>query len=307
MRFKTFFYNIDTDKLFDLIISNDWQLIENQDTFRLHFSEQKYWIPSIKLLTYNKINESKGWETSEWEAWTIKKIDKSIFLILTHFNLNPQIYQIKNFSESKIETLTCWNNALENINLTTLKKLSQTDYIKKSNNIIGTWKLIDFKEPTDSLKILGMEEEIIPILNNDSSRIRPFMEKDSVPLILFDYYKTKDIYYEFLENGICLLKTKDQILRKSKWKLSDDGKYIKTTGDYFNQIQIISLTDSILTIKKYETIEFIDKPTWEDKYFKEKLKRITVHNSASCAMPCFHLFVTKTLVCMFQLSKLLLS
>ncbi|RIH62742.1 hypothetical protein D1164_23370 [Mariniphaga sediminis] len=265
----------DTSEIEKILLTNNWLVKERNDSIRLEFKEKPYYYNTSRLKMYYRIDESKGNESFDVEWWTIEKYNNSLFIILSYFQLDYQIYQVISISDSKIVTETCWNDSIENVEFIKLKKLSKNKYQKLRDNLVGTWEMIDFEEPVSDSISEAPEKEITL---NSFKRNRPFIEKDSVPSILDKYYQKKTINYTFSENGECSMNTDKTNLRKANWKLSNDGKYIQTEDGWMRSMKIVSITDSILITEKHEIIEYPYKNGWTDKYIREKFKKITVPN-----------------------------
>ncbi|HAF29556.1 MAG TPA: hypothetical protein DCG75_10955 [Bacteroidales bacterium] len=266
---KNYNLNIDTVMLKQVLLENDWQLHDAFGSFRLEFLEQPWFVNFARLKTYLRITEETGREMFDAEWWTVDKYKNSYFIILSHYQTEYQIYQIKSFTDSVILAETCWDDSIVTAKFSITKSLSENEYHNISKSIVGSWKLYEYENTVDKLNLY--EEEIIPI--NSKVRIRPFAEEDSVPMILNKFYIEKTIKYEFLENGKCQMKSGNEVLRTADWKLSKDGKYIKFENGWMHNMKIESINDSLLIIGKHETIEFLDDFNWKQEYFIEKLKK----------------------------------
>lgn len=266
---KNYNLNIDTVMLKQALLENDWYLQDIFGKLRLEFIERPWFANYTRLKTYLRINEETGWEMFDAEWWTVDKYKNSYFIILSHYQTEYQIYQIKSFTDSVILAETCWDDSIVTAKFSITKPLSENEHNNISKKIVGSWKLFEYEDRADSLDIY--EEEIIPI--KSKRRIRPFAEEDSVPMILNKYYIEKSIKYDFLENGKCQMKSGKEVLRTADWKLSKDGKYIKFENGWMYNMKIESINDSLLIIGKHETIEFLDDFNWKQEYFIEKLKK----------------------------------
>lgn len=272
MPIKDYQIKSDTSDLKKLLLSNDWSLIEGVNPRRIEFYNEPWFANPLRLRMYFRIDETKNWESFECEWWTLEQVDKSIFIILSIGQMDYQIYQLKEVSDSLILAETCWSDSVENVEIKVKQKLSDDKYLKIKNSIIGTWQLIDYIEPVDSSRLLGFEEEIIPIKSRERSR--PYRPEDSVPILFDTYFKHNVLKYIFLKDGISFIKKGDTVLREGKWKLSDDGNYIKIQNGWMPSMRIITFTDSIMTTGRHETIEFEKSDGWKDKYIIEKMKKI---------------------------------
>jgi hypothetical protein len=262
----------DTLDLKKLLLSNDWSLNEDNNPMRIEFYNEPWFANPSRLKTYFRINETKNWEAFESEWWTLELVEKSIFIILSIGQLDYQVYQVKEVSDSLILTETCWTDSIENMKLVVQPKLPEDKYSKIKNSLIGTWQLTDYSEPVDSSRLLGFEEEIIPI--NGKDRSRPYRPEDSVPLLFDTYFQNKVLKYTFSKDGKSYIKKDDILLREGEWELSDDGNYIKIQNGWMPSMRIITFSDSIMTTGKHETIEFEKSDGWKDKYIIEKMKKI---------------------------------
>ena len=261
----------DTFDLKKLLLSNDWNLSKGSNRMRIEFYNEPWFANPSRLKMYFRINETENWESFEAEWWTLEQIDKSIFIILSIGQLDFQVYQVKEVSDSLILAETCWSDSIENVKIALQPKLPDDKYLKIKKSLIGTWQLIDYSEQVDSSSIL-FEEEIIPI--KSKRRRRPYNPKDSVPILFDTYFKNNDLKYSFLKNGTCNIKKDSAILRSADWKLSNDGNYIKTHDGWMRSMRILSLNDSILVTGKHETIEFEDSEGCDDKFIIEKMRKI---------------------------------
>jgi hypothetical protein len=261
----------DSSDLKKLLLSNDWSLIEGTKPVRIEFYNEPWFVNPSRLKMYFRIDETMNWESFECEWWTLEQVEQSVFIILSIGQMDYQVYQVKEVSDSLILAETCWSDSIENVKIVVQPKLPDDKYSRIKNSLIGTWRLIDYSEPVDSSRLL-FEEEIIPI--KGKGRSRPYNPKDSVPILFDTYFQDKVLKYTFLKDGKCFIKKGDTILREGDWKLSDDGNYIKIQNGWMPSMRIITFSDSIMTSGKHETIEFEKSDGWKDKYIIEKMKKI---------------------------------
>ncbi|MGD9994534.1 MAG: hypothetical protein AB7S69_14645 [Salinivirgaceae bacterium] len=264
---------IDSVELIKILTNCDWTMKDRYGESRYDFRDESYFSYNNGVRYFVRRVEENDRFLMYGEMWGVKEINNNLLLIVSLDQMNFQYYNIENIKDSLILASTITYDSIDSIEFKAIPSLTKIKYENRRNMLIGCWKLKDYSFHSDSL-IDFDEQEIIPT-SSTYRKFRPYREEDSVPMIIEDFYKEKKIEYLFNENGTCTMKYGNSILREANWKLSNDGEYINMHGGWMHSMKIVIINDSELEIKKQETIEYINRRFWRDRYLLEKLEKTT--------------------------------
>lgn len=188
----------------------------------------------------------------EREYWAVSEYKGKFFLCVTYYSHDVFVYQIKNVSESTIETEFYSYKGyypftfeaiepLQEARLNDLKKILTSQKWKMANLDYDP-SFHDFEKEAESK---GKSFDVFGWGGGGSTSYA-----DS--LILKDDFLGKRLYYQFLDDGTYKISTKSRTVKKGDWSLTKDGQFIQLDyeGNPGNYLEIKKARSKELVIQQ---------------------------------------------------------
>lgn len=266
-------YKMDTTGLKNLLLSCPWKFSLNESECRFDFMDYNWFIPNWKYLWSTQ--NIGGIEDLDVKDWTVKEYNGTLFLLVIERGSDLLLFQINNLNDSILYTTASFDKCALFDSLPVkmeLNKISPVDEHKfnmtKKMLSDSKWDLFDYTVLAKNYKIYD------GIYRNFNPGKRRILYGDTIKRVYENYYLDKSINYIFTKQSNGYLIAENDTLRRGKWVITKDGKYLFTNPpSFFSCLKIIELTDTFLMFEQVQTIEFLDERNYEKRYIREKLIR----------------------------------
>ncbi|WP_161622748.1 hypothetical protein [Cesiribacter andamanensis] len=235
-------------ELVSLLTSSAWHQLFDNYKIRIDFLEEGWDFNEDPFRVGITHLESNHWYYKENERWAVSEFDGKYFISITHNQFDNYVYQIKKVTSSRIETELFTPTGYQPVTFELIER-KKDGQLEELTQILTSqvWMMAEleyhhqFERETEN----EAEEQL------DFHGWSGFSTRaDS--LLLKDEFINKEIAYQFLNDGGYRIIKGEEVLKKGKWSLSKDGKFIIL--DYetnpLNYLEIKELKNKELVVRQ---------------------------------------------------------